>query len=87
MGMRSEETRMVICNTLNANPHIPFIALQIQGIPHLVQVEREMLARDEEAAQAEPAVLAHLRLQGESVIVPNIDVMEKMLERLGVTAG
>jgi hypothetical protein len=46
-----------------------------------------MLAQSAEPVAQEPAILANLRLQGESVIVPNIDVMEKMLERLGITAG
>lgn len=87
LGRRTEETRFIVCNALSGNMRIPFIAIQIEGIPHLVQVDNSMLAQDSDAGQAEPSVLAHLRLQGESVIVPNIDVMEKMLEHLGITAG
>ncbi len=86
-GMRSEETRLVVCNTVSGNTHIPFIAMQVEGIPHLAQVDNGMLAHDVDAGPDEPAVLAHLRLQGESVIVPNIDVMERMLERLGLTSS
>lgn len=82
--MRSEETRFIVCNTLSGNNRIPFIALQVEGIPHLLQVDNTMLEMDGEIEQTEPAVQAYLRLQGESVIVPNIDVMEKMLEHLGI---
>lgn len=85
--MRTEETRLVVCNTINGNARIPFIALQVEGIPHLIQVDNNMLAHDNDVEHNEPAVLAYLRLQGESVILPNIDVMEKMLEHLGITSG
>jgi chemosensory pili system protein ChpC len=86
-AMRSEETRFIVCNTLGGNGRIPFIAMQVEGIPHLVQVDNSMLEMDNDIEQAEPAVQAYLRLQGESVIVPNIDVIEKMLEHLGITTG
>lgn len=84
---RGEESRLIICNTLNGNSRIPFIALQIEGIPHLIQVDNSMLEMDGESEQTEPVIQANLRLQGESVIVPNIDVIEKMLEHLGITTG
>lgn len=83
----NQERRYVVCNTLNNNPRVPFIALEVQGIPHLTMVNNGMLDRDPEKQQHEPAVLAHLRLNEESVIVPNVDVMEKMLEHLGIAAS
>ncbi|MCW8827569.1 MAG: chemotaxis protein CheW [Gammaproteobacteria bacterium] len=83
----AQERRYVICNTLNNNERIPFIALEVQGIPHLTQVSNTMLDYDTEDRQSEPAVLARLRLDEESVTVPNVDVMEKMLEHLGFAAG
>jgi chemosensory pili system protein ChpC len=86
-SMLSVETRFIVCNTLNGNSRIPFIALRVEGIPHLVAVDNSMLERDVAISQTEPAVLAYLRLQGESVIVPNIDVIEKMLAHLGITTG
>jgi chemosensory pili system protein ChpC len=82
----NEGRRYIVCNTLNANPRVPFIALEVQGIPHLTMVNNAMLEQDSEE-QREPAILANLRLSEESVIVPNIDVMEKMLEHLGIAAG
>lgn len=86
-AFRSEETRYVVCNTLNGDAHIPFIALQIEGIPHLTLIGNDMLEMDTGELHSEHAVQAYLRLQGESVIVPNIDVLEKMLKHLGISAG
>jgi len=86
-SVHSEERRYVICNTMNANQRIPFIALEVQGIPHLTLVKNDMLEHDNSGQTREPAVLANLRLNEESVIVPNIDVMEKMLEHLGIAGG
>ena len=86
-AFHSDETRYVVCNTLNGNPHVPFIILRIDGIPHLSLVSSDMLEMDSEEAHPERAVQAYLRVRGESVIVPNIDVLERMLEHLGISAG
>lgn len=85
-AFHSEETRFVICNTLNGNASIPFIALQIEGLPHLSVVSSDMLEMEDES-RSERSIQAYLRLKEESVIVPNIDVLEKMLEHLGISAG
>ncbi|MGM0594360.1 MAG: chemotaxis protein CheW [Pseudomonadota bacterium] len=87
VAVRSEERRYVICNTLNGNPRLPFLALEVVGIPHLSLVKNDALISDEGDTEREPAVLANLRLNEESVIVPNIDVMEKMLEHLGIATS
>lgn len=79
-------TRYVVCNTLNGSSRVPFIAIQVDGMPHLHVVTNSTLSKDSQATVNEPVVQAYLRLQGESVIVPNLDVMEKMLERLGISA-
>ncbi len=86
-SLLNEGRRYVICNTVNPESRIPFIALEVQGIPHLVMVNNEMLEHDGRSNQAEPAVLAHLRLNEESMLVPNMDVLEKMLVHLGIAAN
>ena len=83
---RHDESRMVVLNTLNGNPKVPFIAMEIQALPHLSSVKNEMLEYDENEKQEEPVVLSSLRVEGESVLVPNIDVIERMLEGLGISA-
>ncbi|MFO7594497.1 MAG: chemotaxis protein CheW [Pseudomonadota bacterium] len=84
---RGDDSRFVICNTLNGNAKVPFIALEVQGIPHLSLVANEMLELESEENSQEQAVLVSLRLNKESVIVPNLDVIEKMVEQLGIVAG
>ncbi len=83
---RHDESRMVVLNTLNNNPRIPFIALEIQGLPHLSLLKHGMLEYDENNKLDEPVVLSGLRVDGEAVIVPNIDAIERMLENLGISA-
>lgn len=84
---RHDESRMVILNTLNGNPHVPFIALEIQGLPRLSLLKHGMLEYDENENVDEPVVLTGLRVDGEAVLVPNLDTIEKMLESLGVSWG
>ncbi len=81
-----EGSRYVVCNTLNGSNRIPFIAIRISGMPHLHMVTNDVLMLNNEAVDDRPVMLAQLRLNGENVIVPNIDVMEKMLEHLGISA-
>ncbi len=77
---------MVVLNTLNNNPQVPFIAIEIQGLPRLSSLQHGDLEYDENEKNAEPVVLSCLRIEGESVIVPNIDAIERMLEGLGISA-
>ncbi len=83
---RSERTRHVVCNTLSGSPRIPFLAIQIEGMPQLHMVTNEMLAEDKEVMEKQPGVQGRFQLQGEKVLVPDLDAMEKMLEHLGVSA-
>lgn len=82
----SGSTRIVVCNTLSGSSRVPFVAIQIEGMPQLHMVTNAMLTEDHETAQDQPIVQGRFRLQGERVIVPNLDIMEKMLEHLGVSA-
>jgi chemosensory pili system protein ChpC len=83
---RHDERRMVVLNTLNANPRLPFIAMEIQGLPHLSVLKHGMLEYDESAVGEEPVILSRLLIDGEQLIVPNLDVIERMLENLGISA-
>lgn len=83
---RSEETRMVVLNTLNANPRVPFIAMEIQSLPRLSLLKHGMLEYEETEKKTEPVILARMRVEDESVVVPNIDAIERMLVNLGFSA-
>lgn len=84
---RLDDSRMVVINTLSNNAKMPFIATEIQGLPHLSVFKHGDIEYDEsEDGNGEPVVLSRMSVDGESVIVPNIDVIERMLENLGVSA-
>ncbi len=86
MAGHHDTGHMVVLNTLNNNPQVPFIAIEIQGLPHLSLLQHGSLEYDENHKKLEPVILSTLRVEGESVIVPNIDVIERMLENLGISA-
>lgn len=85
-AVRHGDNRMVVLNTLNGNPGIPFIAMEIQGLPHLSLLKHGMLEHAENEQRKEPVVLATVRVDGEVAIVPNVDVIERMLQNLGISA-
>lgn len=82
---RHDQSHMVVLNTLNGNPNIPFIAIEIQGLPHLSLFKHGTLEYDENMKKGEPVILAGVRADGESMIVPNIDTIERMLVNLGIS--
>ncbi len=84
--MRHPERRMVVLNTLNNNPRIPFVAMEIGGMPHLLQLKHGMLEYYDNGKLAEPVILTALQLEGEAFVVPNLDAIERMLESLGITS-
>lgn len=83
---RNDEGRTVVLNTLNGNPQLPFIALEIQRLPHLALVKNDMLQYDETESKKLPGILSYMRFQGEQVIIPDLDAIERMLEGLNVLA-
>ncbi|MFU8836743.1 MAG: chemotaxis protein CheW [Thiohalomonadaceae bacterium] len=85
-GRGGEDRRHVILNTLNGNSRIPFVAMSIEGMPHLSMVDDTQLEYAEEDEQ-QPVVLAQMRHNGEWVMVPNLDVIEKLLDQLGITTA
>ncbi|MEN8169969.1 MAG: chemotaxis protein CheW [Pseudomonadota bacterium] len=83
---RHDDSRMVILNTVNDKSGVSFIALEVQGLPHLSLLKHGMLEYDDNNNDAEPVVLARMVVDGESVIVPNVEVIERMLHNLGISA-
>jgi chemosensory pili system protein ChpC len=85
--MGNRERHYVIFNTLNGNKHLSFIAMEILGIPHLVSVTDGELEYNSEPGESEPMILARLRYNGDNVIVPDLDAIERMLGQIGLTAA
>jgi chemosensory pili system protein ChpC len=83
LGMPVRNSRAIILNTLNGNREMPFIAVLSQRIPRLLLVTGRMLQRTSDAPPQE-AVLATLELQGDEVLVPDVDRLEQLLRQRGV---
>jgi len=81
-GQGSEGTgygRLVVCNTLNGDPRLPFIGIASQGIPRLAEVEGSELVAEDEAAAEASGVLAQARWGGDPVTIPDLDALERLL--------
>ena len=73
--------RIAVLNTLNSNPRVPYIAVTIQDIPklHLVQPDSLTERNDVNPRQS---IAAQLVIEGEPVIVPDLDDLEQRVDRL-----
>ncbi len=86
-GVGGVHARAVICNTLNGNAHMPFIAVLAQGIPRLQEVKAEALEEVEKGEGDAMAVAARVRIAGQEGVIPDLDVLERLLSQLGIKAG
>lgn len=86
-GNNQAARRYVIFNTLNNNQQMPFIAMAVTGVPHLAVVTQAQLEYEAETSETESAVLTRLRYDDESVIVPDLDRLERMLLDSGVISA
>ena len=72
----------VILNTLNSDQSLPFIGLVTQGVPRPLAVKDDML--DVIEKEDTPAVLCHTSVRGEPTIIPDMDMLEKMILSAGI---
>jgi chemosensory pili system protein ChpC len=82
--LHSAHRRIAIINSLSANSLLPFIAVEIQGIPRLVQVKEDMLRVRDSDSDKKPMVASSVTLEGKHTIIPDLEVIEKMLLQLGI---
>lgn len=76
--------RIVVLNTLNGNTEVPFLALMASGIPRLTQVSEAMLEAVPGHSEQDGPVLCTARFEGIEIMIPDIDMLEKMLLHLGI---
>ena len=88
VGSASEEighrARIAICNTLNANPQLPYIGILLRSIPHLVRVTEEFIAPLGEPGDGGDMIKAQVRISGQEAWIPDFDALEQaVIEVLG----
>jgi len=71
--------RIAICNTLQGNTRMPFVAVQLKSAPHLVRATEENIAPAESPDGAQEAVLSHVLVNGQEAWIPSMDYLEKTL--------
>ncbi len=71
-------SRIAVLNTLNGNPDLPYMAVSIQGIPQLRLVQESGIVVTDVDSKTD-AVAASIDFFSESVLVPDLDVLEQKL--------
>ncbi len=79
----SHGKRIAVLNTLNNNHRVPYVAVVLQGIPKLRLVQPDSVVVDESRSEEKQSVASHLLVDGEPVVVPDIDDLEHRLDNLG----
>ncbi len=86
-GTPGSQARLIIFNALGEGAAVPFIAMVAQGIPRLHALKEENLHYVPGTQKNEAGVLVRLLLDGNPVVVPDLEVLEKMLIQIGVREG
>lgn len=74
-------SQLAIINTLNGSKAVPFYALVTQGIPRLRTVDQESLRESKQDLNVRQGELCHATLDGTTVVVPDLDVLENLIAR------
>jgi chemosensory pili system protein ChpC len=83
VGLAGRNSRAIVFNTLNGNRELPFVAVLSQRIPRLLLVTGRML-QSVDAVPAQEGVLSCVELQGEAVVIPDVDRLEQLLREQGM---
>lgn len=81
-GKLHKGTRIAVLNTLNGNANMPYIAMQVQGLPSLQIVRPNAIQFTDRPTMNRQSIKAYVNLNGTAAIVPDIDDLESRLLRL-----
>lgn len=70
--------RIAVLNAPSGNDALPFYAMVVQGIPHLIMASQSIVSSLSEQAK-ESGVLAHVLVEAEPAIIPDLEGLESML--------
>lgn len=80
------QQKIAVLKTLGSDVNMPFIALVTQGIPRAIKVNPDMLV-DETREYAQPFILKHVQVKGQSAYIPNMDSLENTIRMALVTVN
>lgn len=82
--VRGSHLRMAIFNSFSGNRNLPFYAIELQGIPQIINVrEEDLVQREQQHADLAP-IQCRVVVEGEESIIPDLDIVEGMLLQLGL---
>jgi len=74
--------RIAILNTLNGNAAVPYIGIIVQGIPRLSVVRSDGISTIETKPENRQSVSEIVEVEGQQLVIPDIDDLEKRLQNL-----
>ncbi len=74
--------RIAILNTLNGNAAVPYVGIVVQGIPRLSVVRNDSIKTIEAKPENRQSVSEIVDIEGQSLVIPDIDDLEKRLQNL-----
>lgn len=81
---RGSQGRIAVFNSFSGNRSLPFFAMELQGIPHIMNLGAEDLEQRELKHADLATVQCRVVVDGEESIIPDIDIIEGMLLQLGL---
>ena len=78
-------SRIIILNTLGADQRLPHFGILGTGAPRPLNLQRHEITEDRDIAEPErqrPGVLSWARYQDQSVLIPDLDAIEAVLQPL-----
>ena len=77
--------RIAVLNTLNSNPRVPYIAILLQGVPSLTQLQPDLVEWNEDKqSENNSSVAGYIVMGGEAAMIPDIDDLERRVGGLHV---
>lgn len=74
----TKKCRIAVFNALGGNSKLPFFAVVVQGIPHLVQTNQSVVTALADMGE-EAGILAHVLVEAEPAVIPDLDMLESMI--------
>jgi len=75
----SKQCRIAVFNAIGGNNKLSFFAIVVQGIPHLVRANQSVVTAVAEDAGDDSGVLAHVLVEAEPAVIPDLDLIESMI--------
>jgi chemosensory pili system protein ChpC len=82
------ESRIAIINTIRGEGSVPFYAMVTAGIPRLYRVSHDCIEeREGRDVDDEGTELCRALIDGEAVVVPDLDALEELIARYWLRAA